>query len=185
MTFTGLSGTRRSGPAYAEPYPDVIAPFAPEDPAIAIHLTDEAGLYFTSGTTGAPKATLLTHRNLEFACVVENHHHHQTHFDNFLCLPPLYHTGAKMHWFGNFIVGAKAVILKGVEPRQIIQVISEENVTIVWLLVPWALDILFAVESGEIKLKNYQLNQWRLMHIGAQPVPPSLIREWKKVFPRT
>ena len=116
--------------------------------------------------------------------MVENHHHHQTHADNFLCLPPLYHTGAKMHWFGNFIVGAKAVILKGVEPRQILQVISEENVTIVWLLVPWALDILFAIESGDIKLKNYQLNQWRLMHIGAQPVPPSLIREWKKVFPR-
>jgi len=57
-------------------------------------------------------------------------------------------------------------------------------VTIVWLLVPWALDILFAIESGEIKLKKYHLNQWRLMHIGAQPVPPSLIREWKKVFPQ-
>jgi len=27
------------------------------------------------------------------------------------------------------------------------------------------------------------LDQWRLMHIGAQPVPPSLIKNWKKVFP--
>lgn len=179
--FTGDAAVR---PEYAEGYPDVIAGLVPEDPAIPVQLTDEAGLYFTSGTTGTPKATLLTHRNLEFACVVENHHHRQTHVDNFLCLPPLYHTGAKMHWFGNFIVGAKAVILKGVDPAQIIQVISEEKVTIVWLLVPWALDILLAIESGEIKLKNYHLDQWRLMHIGAQPVPPSLIREWKKVFPR-
>ena len=68
-----------------------------------------------------------------------------------------------------------------VEPRQIIQVISEEKVTIVWLLVPWAMDILFAIESGDVKFRNYSLNQWRLMHIGAQPVPPSLIREWRKV----
>jgi acyl-CoA synthetase (AMP-forming)/AMP-acid ligase II len=89
-----------------------------------------------------------------------------------------------MHWFGNFIVGARSVILKGIEPRWILEAVSEEAVTVVWLLVPWALDILFAVESGEIKLSNFRLDQWRLMHIGAQPVPPSLIREWCKVFPR-
>jgi acyl-CoA synthetase (AMP-forming)/AMP-acid ligase II len=114
---------------------------------------------------------------------VENRHHNQTHTDNFLCIPPLYHTGAKMHWFGNFIVGARAVILKGIDPRWIIEAISEEKVTIVWLLVPWAMDLLFAIESGELKLKNYQLDQWRLMHIGAQPVPSSLIKEWQKIFP--
>ncbi len=171
-------------PDFAKSYPDVLCSFSSDDPQIPISITDEAGLYFTSGTTGNPKATLLTHRNLEFACIVENHHHRQTHSDNFLCIPPLYHTGAKMHWFGNFIVGAKAVILKGREPRHIIEVISEEKVTIVWLLVPWALDILFEIESGEVKLKNHELSQWRLMHIGAQPVPPSLIKEWKKVFPK-
>jgi acyl-CoA synthetase (AMP-forming)/AMP-acid ligase II len=125
----------------------------------------------------------LTHRNLEAACIVENHHHRQSHNDNFLCLPPLYHTGAKMHWFGNFIVGAKAVILKGIEPRWILEAVSEEQVTVVWLLVPWAMDILFAIESGDLKLRQYQLEQWRLMHIGAQPVPPSLIKEWLKIFP--
>ncbi len=154
-----------------------------DDPKIELQITDEAGLYFTSGTTGAPKATLLTHRNLEAACIIENNHHYQTHEDNFLCIPPLYHTGAKMHWFGNFMVGAKSVILKGIEPRWILEAVSEEGVTIVWLLVPWALDILFAIESGDLKLKNYQLDQWRLMHIGAQPVPPSLVREWQKIFP--
>ncbi|MBO5897509.1 MAG: AMP-binding protein, partial [Clostridia bacterium] len=32
-------------------------------------------------------------------------------------------------------------------------------------------------------LEDYELAQWRLMHIGAQPVPPSLIRRWLTVFP--
>ena len=52
-----------------------------------------------------------------------------------------------------------------------------------WLLVPWAQDILDAIDSGDINLADYNLDQWRLMHIGAQPVPPSLIERWKKHFP--
>jgi len=170
-------------PAYAEPFEDFLKAGSTEDPRVPISLLDEAALYFTSGTTGTPKPILLTQRNLEFACIVENRHHNQTHQDNFLCIPPLYHTGAKMHWFGNFIVGAKAVILKGVKPEWIVEAVSEEQCTLVWLLVPWAQDILVAIETGQIKLEDYKLDQWRLMHIGAQPVPPSLIKNWKKVFP--
>lgn len=176
-------GPEEQQPDYADNYNSLLLSYSPIDPEVEKEITDEAALYFTSGTTGKPKAVLLTHRNLEFACIIENNHHRQTRQDNFLCIPPLYHTGAKMHWFGNFIVGAKAVILKGIEPQWILEAISEESVTVVWLLVPWALDILFAIESGEIKLNDYQLDQWRLMHIGAQPVPPSLINEWMKIFP--
>lgn len=53
-----------------------------------------------------------------------------------------------MHWFGNFIMGAKAVILKGIAPRWILDAISEEKITIVWLLVPWAMDLLLAIKMG-------------------------------------
>jgi acyl-CoA synthetase (AMP-forming)/AMP-acid ligase II len=49
--------------------------------------------------------------------------------------------------------------------------------------VPWAQDILDAIDRGEIDLKEQKLDQWRLMHIGAQPVPPSLIKRWKTIFP--
>jgi acyl-CoA synthetase (AMP-forming)/AMP-acid ligase II len=177
-------GPSEMKPDYAEAFEAFTGSGSDKSPNVHISLLDEAGLYFTSGTTGTPKPILLTHRNLEFACIIENRHHNQTHEDNFLCIPPLYHTGAKMHWFGNFIVGAPAVILKGVKPQWILEAISEEKATIVWLLVPWAQDILVAVENGEIKLEDYELDQWRLMHIGAQPVPPSLIKNWKKVFPR-
>ncbi len=170
-------------PEYCHSYHELIRQFEPVDPDVDIRIEDDAALYFTSGTTGDPKATLLTHRNLEFACYIENRHHRQNHHDNFLCIPPLYHTGAKMHWFGNFIVGARAVIMKGVEPAWIIEAISEEKVTVVWLLVPWALDILFAIENKDIRLEDFRLDQWRLMHIGAQPVPASLVKEWKKIFP--
>lgn len=176
-------GPEKMRPDYTDAYSGMIDRAASTDPGIPIDSADSAGLYFTSGTTGRPKGVHLTHGNLEFACHVENQHHRQTREDNFLCIPPLYHTGAKMHWFGSFLVGARAVILKSIDPLHIIEAVSEEKATIVWLLVPWAHDILIAVEDKKIQLKDYDLDQWRLMHIGAQPVPPALVKKWKATFP--
>ena len=170
-------------PSFAENYDRLTANCSSEDPKIRLTDEDEAAIYFSSGTTGFPKAILHTHRSLMSACITEQNHHGQTRADNFLCIPPLYHTGAKMHWFGSLLSGSKAVLLRGVKPEWILRTISEEKITIVWLLVPWAQDILDAIERGDIKLEDYELSQWRLMHIGAQPVPPSLIHRWKKYFP--
>jgi acyl-CoA synthetase (AMP-forming)/AMP-acid ligase II len=177
-------GPEDKRPVFAQQYTDLLASASAKAPPVEPDLNDSAALYFTSGTTGTPKAVHLTHRNLEHSCYLENRHHYQTHEDCYLCIPPLYHTGAKMHWFGNFIVGAKGVLLKGLNPKWILDAISEEQVTNVFLLVPWAHDILIAIENNDVNLADYKLDQWRLMHIGAQPIPPSLIRNWKKMFPR-
>ena len=170
-------------PTFADCFEDYIVFCSSHKPAVTITDDDDGAIYFSSGTTGFPKAILHKHRSLVHACLTEQNHHGQTHDDVFLCIPPLYHTGAKMHWFGSLVVGGKAVLLKGVRPDWIIKAASDEKCTIVWLLVPWAQDILDAIDSGAIKLDEYALSQWRLMHIGAQPVPPSLIKRWFKYFP--
>lgn len=174
----------RGGPDYSEPCLDLMAYCSSSAPPVALSEEDDAAIYFSSGTTGFPKAILHCHRALYCACLTEQRHHGQTRDDVFLCIPPLYHTGAKMHWFGSLFSGSKAVLLRGVKPEWILRAVTEEKCTIVWLLVPWAQDMLDAIESGRIDLGHYLLDQWRLMHIGAQPVPPSLIRRWMKYFPR-
>lgn len=170
-------------PTFAENYDRLTANCSSQAPQIKLTDEDDAAIYFSSGTTGFPKAILHTHKSLMSACYTELHHHGQKRGDNFLCIPPLYHTGAKMHWFGSFLSGSRAVLLRGVRPEWILKTISEERITNVWLLVPWAQDILDAIERGDVRLEDYELSQWRLMHIGAQPVPPSLIHRWKKYFP--
>ena len=170
-------------PTFAESYDYLVQFTSASSPNIQITDEDDAAIYFSSGTTGFPKAILHAHKSLMHASAVEQIHHNTTHDDVFLCIPPLYHTGAKMHWMGSLRVGSKAVLLRGVKPEWILQAISEEKCTIVWLLVPWAQDILDGIERGDINLDDYELSQWRLMHIGAQPVPPSLIKRWKKYFP--
>lgn len=170
-------------PSFADDLTELINESSSLFPECKLTEDDEAAIYFSSGTTGFPKAILHKHRSLIHSARVEQAHHGQQKDDCFLCIPPFYHTGAKMHWFGSLYSGSKAVILKGTRPETILRAASEEKCTIVWLLVPWAQDILTALDSGELKLENYQLDQWRLMHIGAQPVPQSLIRRWLEYFP--
>ena len=170
----------RDTPLFAESYLELVNYCASTAPPVELNEDDHAAIYFSSGTTGFPKAILHNHRALVGSCITEQKHHGQTKNDVFLCIPPLYHTGAKMHWFGSLISGSRAVLLRGVKPEWILRAVTEEKCTIVWLLVPWAQDLLDAIDSGRIDLNNYMLEQWRLMHIGA---PPSLVRRWKQHFP--
>lgn len=170
-------------PSFADDYHSLANNCSSRKPKITITDDDYGAIYFSSGTTGFPKAILHKHRSLSHSCKVEQNHHGQQRDDVFLCIPPLYHTGAKMHWFGSLLSGSKAVLLKGTKPEFVLEAVSNEKCTIVWLLVPWAQDILEAIDSGRVNLKDYELSQWRLMHIGAQPVPKSLIKRWKEVFP--
>ncbi len=170
-------------PSYAEDYYRQVNNASSIAPLVLIEDTDDAAIYFSSGTTGFPKPILHIHTALMQSARMEAMHHETTHEDCFLCIPPLYHTGAKMHWFGSLFTGSRAVILKGNKPEAIFSAVSNEGCTIVWLLVPWAQDILAALDSGKLRIEDYKLSQWRLMHIGAQPIPPSLVRHWLKYFP--
>ena len=178
MFFVG-----KDGPDYTEDGIRLMGFCSSSAPPVALDEADDAAIYFSSGTTGFPKAILHKHKALVHSCLTEQNHHSQSREDVFLCIPPLYHTGAKMHWFGSLLSGSKAVLLRGVKPEWILRAVTEERCTIVWLLVPWAQDLLDAIESGRVDLSTYRLDQWRLMHIGAQPVPPSLIHRWKRIFP--
>ena len=170
-------------PGYAEDCIRLTGFCSSSAPPVALDEEDDAAIYFSSGTTGFPKAILHNHKALVHACLTEQNHHSQSREDVFLCIPPLYHTGAKMHWFGSLLSGSKAVLLRGVKPEWILRAVTEERCTIVWLLVPWAQDLLDAIDDKRVDLSKHRLSQWRLMHIGAQPVPPSLIHRWQSIFP--
>ncbi len=176
-------GAEKETPEYADNYAQMTYFCSSITPPVEINDDEDAAIYFSSGTTGFPKAILHRHKALVASCYTEQKHHSQSKDDVFLCIPPLYHTGAKMHWFGSLLVGAKSVLLRGVKPEWVLQTVSDEKASIVWLLVPWVQDILDSIDRGDLALSDYTLDQWRLMHVGAQPVPPSLIKRWKAMFP--
>jgi acyl-CoA synthetase (AMP-forming)/AMP-acid ligase II len=144
---------------------------------------DECALYFTSGTTGVPKPVLITHKNLTSSAITEASNHYIEHGDTLLMMPPFYHL-AIGHLLGCIMVGGQSVLLtERITPQYIFETISNEQVSITFLLVPWALDILEALDKGELKKEDYDFKRWHLMHMGAQLIPPELIRRWKEYFP--
>jgi len=170
-------------PKDMEAYEDVIAKAPAKPLEVEIADEDEAGVWFTSGTTGVPKGVFLTHKNLESVAINHNVHYHIKHKDNFLIISPLYHTGSCFIWFGNLIVGARGTILIGVSPQYILETAHNERLTTTNLMVPWVQDILGALDRRELKKEDYDLSSLRTVIFGAQPVPPSLIKRWKEYFP--
>ncbi len=144
---------------------------------------DECGLYFTSGTTGAPKPILLLHRNLFCTAVNEVTNLLLKVDDSLLMMPPLYHL-AIGHLLGSMLAGAKSALLtEAVTPQYIFEAVRDEAIRVVFLLVPWALDILEALDKGTLKKEDYNIAQWHLVEMGAQPIPTSLVERWKRYFP--
>lgn len=172
-------------PEDMENFEDIISKASPKPVEVEIKEEEGCGLYFTSGTTGAPKPILIAHKNMGSAAIYENYRQGIKHQDNLLILPPLFHTGAMICWLGCLIVGARGTILPEVTPQtiqNIFEAIHKERATVVNLLVPWVMDILGALDRGELKKERYDLTCWRLMTTGAQPCPPTLIKHWKEYF---
>jgi long-chain acyl-CoA synthetase len=144
---------------------------------------EECGLYFTSGTTGTPKPILLLHKNLFCTAVNEVTNLLLKVDDSLLMMPPLYHL-AIGHLLGSMLAGAKTALLtEAVIPQYIFEAVQDEEIRVVFMLVPWALDILEALDKGTLKKDEYKLSQWRVIEMGAQPIPTSLVERWKEHFP--
>jgi hypothetical protein len=88
-------------------------------------------------------------------------------------LKPLYHTGDWIHWLGSLILGGTAIIQGDkITPQVIFEVMHEEQGTVAMMLVPWLQDILGELETGRIRIVDYNLSRWRLVLLGTQHVPP-------------
>ncbi|WP_271899111.1 acyl-CoA synthetase [Candidatus Phyllobacterium onerii] len=98
---------------FAEDYDDIVDRFDSETaPAAPVDHDDPCWFFFTSGTTGRPKAAVLTHGQMAF--VVTNHlcdlMPGTTHHDASLVVAPLSH-GAGIHQLTQVARGAKTILL--------------------------------------------------------------------------
>ncbi len=111
--------------------PAADAPDAPTQAALA----RTAAIVFTSGTTGSPKAALLTHRGLLHAAAVQ-HLRLNTAPARYLCNLPINHVGCLMNLTLAALVGGGSIVFQQrFVAAQTLQLIRDERVSC-WLQVP-------------------------------------------------
>lgn len=136
--------------------------------------TDLASLQYTGGTTGTPKAAMLTHRNLranahQFANAIN-----ADSSDVFLVALPLFHIyGLTTSLTTPISVGAKMALLSRFTPQNAFVAIEQQKVS-VFCGVPTMYQLLLA----NAELKRHNLSSLRVCISGAASLPPQVQRQF-------
>ena len=109
---------------------DLIAPTAITPPDIEIRDTDPLGITFTGGTTGLPKAVLVSHRARAATAYAAAVDFGLVESDIVAATTPLFHCAGLFVWFAPAIMlGATVVTLPGWDVEQFIEATEREGIT--------------------------------------------------------
>jgi fatty-acyl-CoA synthase len=157
-------------------YEDLLASASADFRYPAIDENDGAAMCFTSGTTGASKGVIYSHRALvlhSFCCGL-NEVFSIGHFDTLLPIAPMFHANAWGIPFAATMLGAR-LVLPGphVDPESILDLIVGERVTAAWGVPTIWIAVLEALEKNP--------GRWKFEHpvrvlVGGSAPPLELIR---------
>jgi long-chain acyl-CoA synthetase len=151
-------------------YADWIAAHPPEDPLIASAPNDTCYQLYTSGTTGLPKGVELTNRNLLACSEVGAEVWSLDAGSVNLVAMPLFHIAGSGWGVAAFAAGATNVLLRDVDPQQILKLIPEKGITNA-LLVPAVLQILLATPG----IEDTDFSSLRKVVYGASPISEEVL----------
>jgi long-chain acyl-CoA synthetase len=175
--YPGLTGVGRVLTMPGD-YEDLIA-VADEAPlGEEVAEDDLAALFYTSGTTGAAKGAMHTHRSL----VTSGLHFMATWpFDQqtrWLVASPMFHTGGILATLATVWAGGTHVIMPRFDPGLAVDLIEREGVTHT-LLVP----TMLAAAAGAQLARPRDVSSLRYLSHGASPISAETLRRTRRAFP--
>jgi acyl-CoA synthetase (AMP-forming)/AMP-acid ligase II len=138
---------------------------AADDVHAAIDERDPHVMLYTSGTTGSPKGTLVSHRTYWLQATTSHLQLGFSEDDVGLSMFPMFHMGGWSLPLGFWHTGATVVIMPKAEPRAILETIARERVTYLYA-VPTVYASLLAVPD----LDAFDLGSLRLLGGGTAPL---------------
>jgi len=134
---------------------------------------DAINIQYTSGTTGFPKAVVLSHLNILNNAYFTAHAMHFTEVDRLCISVPFYHCfGMVLANLLCFSVGACAVIpSEHFDPELVLQAVDKEKCTAIH-----GVPTMFIAELEHPGFKDFKLNSLRTGIMAGAPCPPALMQ---------
>jgi long-chain acyl-CoA synthetase len=156
---------------------DMMGP-ATEPPSPRVYEDEIAIVQYTSGTTGVPKCTARSHRNLSCEATNFNETTGVAADDRVLCTVPLYHA----HGFANAFLaalyaGATLVVMEEFNRAAVVELFARERITI-FPAVPLIFDLLGRRVMGQSRPGN----SLRLAFSAGAPLSSGVAREFREAF---
>jgi acyl-CoA synthetase (AMP-forming)/AMP-acid ligase II len=142
------------------------------DPKIDVHPEDAVSLVYTSGTTGRPKAAMISQRAILSRATVMAADMGLHEDEAFIAWAPLFHMVSSDYLMIMGILGGKCIIVPGFEPELLVDILHREPVG--WLtLMPGAIEPVIQ----EVRRSGRPPKRLRLVGSMADLVPADLIVE--------
>jgi fatty-acyl-CoA synthase len=138
-----------------------IGAHSPAEPPALVDENDPHVMLYTSGTTGAPKGALLSHRSYYLQA---GHSHHTTGLsedDVGLSMFPMFHMGGWALPLGFWYDGSTVIIMERADPRAMLETVQRERVTYLYA-VPTVYNFMLALPDFD----RFDLSSLRVLASG-------------------
>jgi len=158
-------------------YDRIIEKYSSKDPGVHVSPHDEHVFWYTSGTTGFPKAAILTHAASLFATKNFLASWGQTGQDRVLMVTPVFHNAYQAFGYGTHYLGGTLVLMESFTVRKVLEEIQRCRPTIFF-----GVPAIFTLLLDFPELEKFDISSIRKMIFGAAPMSLETIKKMQSTF---
>lgn len=157
---------------------DIERSFAGTTPDVRVEPTDDAMMFFTSGTTGRPKGVVCTHANCLAAIDAWIEALGMTPETRSMMVTPYFHNAFNAFVFAPLRAGGSSVVLESFQLKTLFKRIEGDRPSLLFATPSIYIAMLTASERRPVVLNSINTAVY-----GAAPMPPPTIRALPRLLP--